>query len=427
MRKFVLPLTAAVFLMARVASAQSTATVLSPTFPAPVTESYSAPALSLRQAIGIALTRNPELAAASSEVDALDGARLQAGTRPNPELSFLLEDTRRESRTTTVQINQPIELGGQREARMAAADRATEAARFDLEARWHAVRSAVVIAFFDLLAVQERARIAETSLALAQRSSNAASRRVQAGKVSPVEETKARVAEANVRIELAQVRGEQVGARARLGAVMGQPLGNFVLQGNLAELPEAPADDIVRDRLDTAPGVRRAQLEVERRKALSAVEVSRRMGNMTVSLGAKRDQEFGRNQAVVGMTLPLPLFDRNQGNVLEALRREDKARDELAAARLQVESEAVQARERLVTSRTEAQALAAEVLPGAQSAFDAATKGFELGKFSFLEALDAQRTYLQARTQHLRALAEAQRAAADLNRILGIDPMSGTL
>ena len=411
MRKFVLPLTAAVFLMARVASAQSTATVLSPTFPAPVTESYSAPALSLRQAIGIALTRNPELAAASSEVDALDGARLQAGTRPNPELSFLLEDTRRESRTTTVQINQPIELGGQREARMAAADRATEAARFDLEARRHAVRSAVVIAFFDLLAVQERARIAETSLALAQRSSNAASRRVQAGKVSPVEETKARVAEANVRIELAQVRGEQVGARARLGAVMGQPLGNFVLQGNLAELPEAPADDIVRDRLDTAPGVRRAQLEVERRKALSAVEVSRRMGNMTVSLGAKRDQEFGRNQA----------------NVLEALRREDKARDELAAARLQVESEAVQARERLVTSRTEAQALAAEVLPGAQSAFDAATKGFELGKFSFLEALDAQRTYLQARTQHLRALAEAQRAAADLNRILGIDPMSGTL
>ena len=427
MRKFVLPLTAAVFLMARVASAQSTATVLSPTFPAPVTESYSAPALSLRQAIGIALTRNPELAAASSEVDALDGARLQAGTRPNPELSFLLEDTRRESRTTTVQINQPIELSGQREARMAAADRATDAARFDLEARRHAVRSAVVIAFFDLLAVQERARIAETSLALAQRSSNAASRRVQAGKVSPVEETKARVAEANVRIELAQVRGEQVGARARLGAVMGQPLGNFVLQGNLAELPEAPADDIVRDRLDTAPGVRRAQLEVERRKALSAVEVSRRMGNMTVSLGAKRDQEFGRNQAVVGMTLPLPLFDRNQGNVLEALRREDKARDELAAARLQVESEAVQARERLVTSRTEAQALAAEVLPGAQSAFDDATKGFELGKFSFLEALDAQRTYLQARTQHLRALAEAQRAAADLNRILGIDPMSGTL
>ncbi|MBU2288541.1 MAG: TolC family protein, partial [Gammaproteobacteria bacterium] len=147
---------------------------------------------------------------------------------------------------------------------------------------------------------------------------------------------------------------------------------------------------------------------------------------VTVSLGAKRDQEIGRNQAVIGLTIPLPLFDRNQGNVLEALRREDKARDELAVAQLQVESEAIQARERLATSRNEATSLAAEVLPGAQSAFDAATIGFELGKFSFLEALDAQRTLLAARTQYLRALAEAQRAAADLNRILGIDTMSGT-
>jgi cobalt-zinc-cadmium efflux system outer membrane protein len=430
MRRFVLPLVAAVFLLARAASAQSTATPLPSTpssaLPAPATDSRSAPALSLRQAVGIALTRHPELAAAGSEVDAVAGARLQAGVRPNPELSFLLEDTRRDTRTTTVQINQPIELGGKRDARMTAADRAMDAARSDLEARRHAVRSGVVIAFFDLLAVQERARIAETSLVLAQRSTNAASKRVLAGKVSPVEETKARVAEASVRIELGQVRGEQAGARARLGAAMGQPLGDFVLQGSLAELPEVPAIDAVRDHIEAAPLVRRAQLEVERRKALSAVEASRRMGNVTVSLGAKRDPELGRNQAVIGMSIPLPLFDRNQGNVLEALRREDKARDELAVVRSQIESEAVQARERLVTSRTEAQDLAADVLPGAQSAFDAATRGFELGKFSFLEALDAQRTYLQARMQHLRALAEAQRAAADLNRILGIDAMSGT-
>lgn len=423
MRRSVLPLVATVFFVVPAALAQGAPTPLSPPLPAAGADASGVPPLSLRQAVEAALARNPELAVAHSELGAVDGARLQAAARPNPELSYLQEDTRRDTRTTTVQINQAIELGGKRDARIAAADRALDAARLELDARRHAVRSAVITAFFDLLAIQERARVAEASLALSRRSSDAAAQRVKAGKISPVEETKARVAEAGVRIELAQLRGEEAGARSRLGQAMGQPLGQVVLQGSLADLPGLPPEDAVRARLEAAPAVRRAEIEVERRKALSAVENARRVSDITVSLGAKRDQEIGRNQAVIGVTIPLPLFDRNQGHVLEALKREDKARDEWRAARAQVESEAIQARERLSASRAEAQVLAAEVLPGAQSAFDAATRGFELGKFSFLEALDAQRTLLQARTQHLRALAEAHRAAADLNRILGIEAM----
>lgn len=424
MRRFVLPLAAVVCLVARAASGQSAAPPYPPPPVEPVVMAIGTTVLSLRQAVDVALTRHPELAVARSEVDAVGGARLQAETRPNPDLSVLVEDTRPRTRTTTVQISQPIELWGKRDARVAAADRALDAAKEDLEARRHAVRSAVVTAFFDVLAIQERADVAETSLSLAQRSSDAASKRVQAGKVSPVEETRSRVAEAGLRIELNRLRGEQASARVRLAAAMGQPLGSQVLRGSLADLPAVPSEEAVRGQLEAAPAIRRALLELERRKALTGVENTRRFGDLTVSVGAKRDQEARRTQAVVGVTIPLPLFDRNQGNLLEALRREDKARDELLAARSIVQSEAVQARERLDTARSAAASLAADVLPGAQSAFGAATKGFELGKFSFLDALDAQRTLLQARTQYLDALAEAQRAAADLNRILGIDATS---
>lgn len=421
MQKFLLSLVAAILSLA---SAQGAPPPSISTPPAGASGSALPSSISLRQAIEVALARNPELAAAASEVDATGGARLQAGTRPNPSLSYLLEDTRRETSTTTVQINQPIELGGKRDARIAAADRGVEMARSDLETRRHAVRSTVVTAYFDLLAIQERSRVAEASLALAQRSSLAASQRVKAGKVSPVEETKARVAEAAVRIERAQVRGEEIGARARLGSAMGQRLGSTTLDGSLTDLPLLLPENTFQSRLNNAPALRRAELEVERRRSLTAVENARRVPDVTLSLGSKRDQ-LGRNQTVIGLSIPLPVFDRNQGNILEALRREDKARDELLVARSQIESEAVQARERLAMSRIEAQSLATDVLPGAQSAFDAATRGFELGKFSFLEALDAQRTLLQARTQYLRALAEAHRASADLNRILGIDVLSG--
>ena len=77
------------------------------------------------------------------------------------------------------------------------------------------------------------------------------------------------------------------------------------------------------------------------------------------------------------------------------------------------------ARERLDAIRGEVDVLQRDVLPGAKSAYDAATIGFENGKFNFLEVLDAQRTYFAAKSQYLKALAEAHRAAADIDRVLG--------
>jgi len=379
----------------------------------------------LRQAIEQALAHHPELAVARAEVEALGGASLQARARPNPELSFTQEGTKSPSRTTTVQINQPIELGGKRQARMAAAESAAELARTDLTARRHSIAAGVVTAFFDVLTIQERLRLAETALELSQRSSLATSQRVKAGKLSPVEETKAKVAEANVRIELAQARSDSSAARARLASAMGSPLGALVLEGRLDDLPPIQNYEEFQAQLDQSPALQRAEMEVRRRQALTAVESARRISDITVSLGAKRDQEQGRTQAVIGLSIPLPLFDRNEGNILEALKREDKARLELASTRMQLENEAIQARERLSSARAEAQSLAADVVPGAQSAYDAATKGFELGKFSFLEALDAQRTLLQARSQYLKALAETHRASAELHRILGTDALIG--
>lgn len=80
----------------------------------------------------------------------------------------------------------------------------------------------------------------------------------------------------------------------------------------------------------------------------------------------------------------------------------------------------LQAADQLRARRSEIEALQREVLPGAASAFEAAARGYELGKFGFLDVLDAQRTLLQARAQYLRALSEAHRASADLNRRLAL-------
>jgi cobalt-zinc-cadmium efflux system outer membrane protein len=380
-------------------------------------------ALTLPAALTLAMGANADLSAARYELQAVESSVLQAGVLPNPVLGLDVQDTRRETRETTVQLSQPIELGGKRSARVQAAARGRDAASAELISKQSEVRAAVITAFFNVLTAQERLRLAQDAVELAQRATVVASRRVAAGKVSPVEETKARVAEAGVRLELVQARSDLTSGRKRLSATWGNRTPRFErAEGQLDALPELPEPVALSRRLASAPALVRARFEVDRRQALAQLERSRRIPDLTVSLGVKRNEELGRNQAIVGVSVPLPIFDSNRGNVLEALRRTDKARDELAATEIRLDAELAHAYEKLNTSRQEADALQKDVLPGAQSAYDAAAKGFEFGKFGFLDVLDAQRTLLQAKSQYLRTLSEAHRSAAEIDRILGEPP-----
>lgn len=369
----------------------------------------------------MALASNPELRVARHETGAASAALDQAGVRPNPAIELGLEDTRRDSRETTIVLSQTLELGGKRQARVTAAGRALDSAHVDLEARQADTAGAVIAAFFDVLTEQERVSLAREALELARRASHSTASRVTAGRASPVEVSRARVAESGVRIELLQAGTALAGARKRLAMSWGGSDQQFgAVEGEITRLPPAPELARLAEQLENAPALRRAQAEIRQRQALLEVERARRIPDLTLSLGARRSNELGRNQAIVGVAMPLPVFDTNHGNILAAQKRLDQARDELAGTRQRLEGELAMAAERLASLRDEAQLMASDVLPGATSAYSAASTGFEYGKFAFLDVLDAQRTLLAARVQYLRTLSEAQRAAADMGRLLGL-------
>ena len=376
--------------------------------------------LSLARATELALEGNPEVAAATRQLEATEGQILQGRARPNPELAYSLEDARSRTRTQSWQLNLPVELGGKRAARTKAAEKSREQAQAQLNELKAALRANVAAAYFDVLTAQERLVLAKDSVALAKSSTDTVAKRVAAGKVSPVEESKARVAEAGIRVELAQAASEQRNALSRLFALLGKIEAPFtVLEGKAENLPPVPKLADLQSLISSSPAVVLARIEVDRRKALTDLEQSKRVPDITVSAGIQRSNETQRNILLFGVSVPLPVFDRNQGNLLEALKLEDKARDELQGATVRLHSEVAQAQERLSTIAAEVQSLRQDVLPGAKSAYDAATIGFENGKFNFLEVLDAQRTYFTAKSQYLKALGEAHRAAADVDRLLG--------
>ena len=420
-----LPLTLAAFsIVSGVTAAQSTL----PDFDSRTVLPYAptiepAAALTLAAALQLALANNPDIAVARREYAATEGALIQGQARPNPELSFQQEGTRSATRSSALQINLPIEMGGKRQARIDVSQRGRGLASAELTQRQGEVRAAVIGAFFDVLSAQERIRLAEETLTLTQRVTDVTGKRVIAGKISPVEETKARVAEAQVKVELSQAQGDLRISRQKLSSLWGNATPRFErVEGAVDDLPEVPSVVALDRRVQVSPNLRRTEVELQRRVALTRVEQSKRTPDPTISLGVKR-APASSNQILFGVSVPLPFFDGNQGNLLEALRREDKARDEISANRLRLQSEVLQWRERLLTARAEVDALKNEVLPGARSAYEAAGKGFDAGKFSFLETLDAQRTLIQARAQYLRALAETHRAATEIERLLGDTPV----
>jgi cobalt-zinc-cadmium efflux system outer membrane protein len=290
------------------------------------------PPLDLQQALALALDGNPGLRAARQGLAATEGAVLQSQARPNPELAWSQEDTRRSTRTLTMQLNQTLEVGGTREARSRGAARGRDLARAELAGAEAALRADVGTAFFGVLAAQQRVVLAGQTLEIASGAREAAARRVAAGKVAPLEETKARVAESGARLEQAQARSALRVARGQLQALWGDSVRPFgQAEGAVDALPRLPELAALQQRIEQAPAVLRARQALEQSRATADLERARRLPDPTVSLGVKRATEVGRNQLVVGVSVPLPVFDSNRGNQLQALRLADQAEEQLLA------------------------------------------------------------------------------------------------
>lgn len=384
---------------------------------------HSAEPLTLEQALVLSLSASPELRSAAQNVAIAEGARVQAGLLPNPELSLLREGTSSTSgRTDTYQLTQPIELGGKRGARIKLADQEQTLARGDVNVATAELRANVTAAYLDALTAQEHVALARESLSLAGKATNAASRRVAAGKISPLEQTRSQVAEAGARLELSQALADAALARRRLAAYWGsaQPEQRPLLTPdiNLAVIPSLAE---LQARLDASPQLQRARMQVAREEAQARLAQADRVPDLALTLGRKKDSLSNVSQTVVGLSVPLPLFNRNQGNLLSALRRVDKAKTDAEVEYLKASQALADAHQRALVSQEQIDSMRKDILPAAQSAFEASVTGFELGKFGFIDVLDAQRTLFQSRASYLGALSARYRALADLERFVPTD------
>jgi cobalt-zinc-cadmium efflux system outer membrane protein len=406
-----------------------------PAFEAP--DSPSAPAepdlsevsgdLALGDALALALLRNPELAVDSHEQRAREAAALQARVRPNPTLSLELEDfagsgsfrAARQAQTTLL-LGQLVELGGKRAARVALARADVDVAAWDYELRRIDVLSRTSDAFIELLAAQERLKLADDALALAREVERVAGLRRRAGMASPAEEIRAGVA-ADVAGALREhTQHELATARQALAAMWAGEASFARALGDLSQLPKPLLRAELARRLDASPGVARWQAELARREATRGVVRSERTPDLALMAGPRHFAGANDVALVVGVSVPLPLFDRKVGAIAESEQRIAKLAAEQRAERVRIATALNAAQLALIASIEEAKLLRERVLPGFERAARVMQRGYEEGRFAQVEVLETQRARVEAREQSLRALVEAHHNAREIERLTGV-------
>ncbi|HBG27564.1 MAG: hypothetical protein A2Y10_15470 [Planctomycetes bacterium GWF2_41_51] len=383
--------------------------------------------LTLGEALALTLMHNPELKVFSLETRAAQARELQAGLRPNPELGIEVENIggRGElsgvnSAETTIQLGQLIELGGKLEKRKRVASFEKELAGVDYQNKKLEVFSEATKTFISVLKAQEKFLLSQELLMLSEESFATVGKRVQAGKDSPIEEIRASVAHANIKISHLESQRELEYARKKLASFWGQ--NNPLFQeaaGNLDSVEQLPVSENLISRLQLNPEYARWKIEIQKSQAALDLEKSKAISDITIVGGVRRFNETDENAFVVGFSVPLPIFDRNQGGKQEAFYNLLKAREEQTAALLRLQNEFNAAYLEFTNSYSQSVSLKNEVLPGATKMFDAAKRAYEEGKMDYLNVLDAQRTFFDVKNEYIENLADYHSSRTDIERFIG--------
>jgi cobalt-zinc-cadmium efflux system outer membrane protein len=374
--------------------------------------------LTLQQALEEAEARSPAIIAARAAVDAAEARVRQAGFRINPELSVEVENfagtgelsgfRRTES---TIALNQRLDLGGRRQARVGVARAELGATQLRLSIVRADLAQAVREQFAKAIAAGERLRLAEESDARARELARVTGVFVDAGREPPLRALRARSAAAQARAEFETARADERASRATLSSLFGVSTPVETLSGPLLDLEPSTLDP------EQSLEVQLADLERLSAEASLRQELAARNLDPAVGLGVRQFRETGDVALVGGVSMPLPVFDRNQGNVAAARANIRAAEARRAAALANVTVRARNAIANVEAAEARVEALERAALPEAAEALRLAQISYREGRATLLELLDVQTAYTSAQTALTEARLALALATAELGRV----------
>lgn len=321
---------------------------------------------------------------------------------------------------TTVALSQAIPLGGDIRYRREVAKLHGTLAGWDYEAQRIALLTEVTQRYIALLQAQQQLQLAEQSLKLTEQISESITARVEAGDVPEIEKARVAVPVAVAEIDRTKADRALQSARRRLAETWGSSSAEFTdATGDLEQLSPVPAISALAARLSDNPDVARWAVEVSARRAELRLAKAQAVPDLAGSIGYRQIEESDDDALVAGLSIPLSIFDRNQGNIHAARLDIASAQQQKRAAELRIGSALSAAHTQLTDAYSEATILRERAVSPALDAYQAVSKAYEEGNLSFLDVLDADRTLIDIQQQYLNALTAYHQAVAEVEGLIG--------
>ena len=380
----------------------------------------------LNTVLELALEHNPTMAGAQGYMRQSRGQQVAAGAYLNPSISGTagrgsIRDPSTGVKITerTVTVEQPLEWQGKRRARQQAADAGAAGASAAMEEARLNVTAEAKVAFYNVLFAQRDVELAGQNLAMVEEVLRTVKARVAAGEATPFETMKATVEVQKAKKEAARSQNALVVVRAKLDMVTAGMLGRqFSIQGDFESLQQGlDLDGLAARAMEQHPTLRRLSKLVEQAEFSATLEKESRIPNVTVQGNYHR--EAGDESLTAGLSVPLPLWYRRQGEIETAL----GARHRAEAERLRVQNEITQAITQHVqdvrTANEQLQVFEGGLLKQAEQTLRVARVSFQQGAARLLDVLDSQRVYRQTLLEYVQARADLSIALARLERAVG--------
>ena len=380
--------------------------------------------LSLETAIEKAFAGSPSLAATRASLAAAVGTERQAGLLPNPELGIEAENiagsgdySGTKSGEFTYSISQKVELGKRPlRRRVAASER--EVASIAMQAGKLDLARDVKLAYGEVLAAEEQVKLTQAQEKLAGEVLANVSKRVSAARDPLIYRTQAEVSQATAKMAYAQAQRNLLLAKKKLSSLWGgealsQALDTSVLTKTGQPLPL----ETYQAKLAENPDLTRFTSMKLAKQAAVKLEKAQNIPDPSVNVGFRTFRESKEQAMTVGVSFPIPVLNQNQGNIAKARAELNQVESESQTASLSAEQNLQEAWQEWQAANQEATQLHDSIIPNADKAFSLSREGYERGRFSYLEILNAQRTLSEARGQYNQSLLRQLAAKAQVERL----------
>lgn len=380
-------------------------------------------ALEFHHAYQYTMTNAMKFKAAEAELGIRDAERLQAGFYPNPSLSMSVNDigqsTRWDNNEITIGLTQQFELGGKRLARLRFADAAHDETSWNLEIIKCDLYVDLLHAFINMAIAQERLAVAVDLEKIATQSLECISCKAIHGKASPIDIRKSEIASKTSQLQRLKRQAEIQQAKIQLGAFWNDSTIEFEnVNFPLFDLTPPSEFQNLAEELVNNPELAKSYATLSKTWELIKLERTQQVPNMSLYVGVSTENWYQDPALNVGISIPLSIFDRNQGNIARATHEYNQAIFNQMDLLNQLKSRLAILHKEWTIAYEQAIELKDILMNMTQETSRLAEESYQLGNIEYLEFLETKTTAFDTSMQYLNAIEEYHHKRAEVLRLL---------